>query len=94
MPTAKELAGKLIKAKIAKDAKAETELWAKRKLFRDHFVMAIAQAMLHMTDDKASFRLLAEALVLSSIECYIPRREITRAYRVLNITPPRKTKHH
>lgn len=92
MPSAKALAGKLIKAKIAKDATSETELWAMRNLLRDHFVMATAQAMLHLKGHKAPLRLITEALILSCVECYIPHKEITRAYRVLNITPPRRRK--
>lgn len=92
MPSAKALAGKLIKAKIAKDAASETELWAMRSLYRDHFKLAIGQAALHQ--GKVTIRLLAEAITWACAESSVPRRELTKAYRTLNLTPPRKPKRH
>jgi hypothetical protein len=84
---AKALAGAIIKAKIARDAEAETALWALRKLYRDHFKLAIGQAALHK--DQVSIRLLAQAIIWACTESNIPRVELSRAFTALDLTPPR-----
>ena len=90
MSAVKALAGKLIKAKIVKDAKLETELLSKRCLLRDHFKFAIGQAALHK--ELVTTTLLAEAIIWACTESGVPRKAVTRAYRVLGISPPRTRK--
>lgn len=82
---AKALAGALIKAKIARDAEAETTLWAQRHLYRDHFKLALGQAALH----SVNLKLLAEGIAWACAESCIPQAMLAKAYRTLDLTPPR-----
>ncbi len=90
MSKAKALAGQLIRQRIAQQAKAEQELWLLRATYRDHFKLAIGQAALH----KPTLRLLAEAITWACAESGISRRELSKAYHTLDLSPPRKAKRH